>query len=190
MNNRPMYGFVLLLLALLALMSLWLEYSVQTQHPDTHLFGAHSPDYIIRHFTVTRTNLLGQKQYTLWADVAQHYPDDDSTDLSLPRMVAQDAQQGQVTVRSDRAVATSKATQVNFIGHVVVVRDQHSVRGPMTLTTTYLEAFPDQQILRTSQPVDITDKWAHITATGMEMDNHKQWVDLMHNVRAQYETAR
>jgi lipopolysaccharide export system protein LptC len=190
MNNRSMYGFVLFLLAVLALMSLWLQYSVQTRQLGAHSFGAHSPDYIIRNLTVTRTNLLGQKQYTLWADFAQHYPDDDSTDLSLPRMVAQDAQQGLVTVRADRAVATSKAKQVNFIGHVVVVRDQHSVRGPMTLTTTYLESFPDQQIILTSQPVDITDKRAHITATGMEMDNHKQWIDLTHNVRAHYEMAR
>ncbi len=187
MNNRPLYGFLLLLLAVLAGASLWLEYAVQTQRLGGRWFGVHSPDYIIRRFSVTRTNLLGQKQYTLWADYAEHFPGDDTTSLTLPRMEAQDVRQGTVTVRADQAFATAKAKQVNFIGHVVLVRDLHDGQGPITLTTDYLEAFPDQQLIRTTHPVVVVGQKLHMTAGGLEMDNRNRWVHLSRRVRAQYE---
>lgn len=191
MTNRPFYGFLLLLLSVLAAASLWLEYVVQTQQPiGRWLPAAHTADYMVRHLKMTRTDVQGQKQYTLWADFAEHFPGDDTTDLTLPVLVAQDATQGTLTVHADRAFATSKAKQVNFMGHVIVVRDVHDKQGPITLTTSFLEAFPDQQVLYTPDPVLVVGKLIHLTAVGFTMNNRSQWLDLKHKVKAHYDVSR
>lgn len=191
MTNRPFYGLLLLLLAILAAASLWLEYAVQTQHPVGHwLAPTNTPDYMVRHLKVTRTDLLGQKTYTLWADFGEHFPGDDTTALTLPVLVAQDATQGTITVTSDRAFATSKGKQINFIDHVVVVRDVRDKQGPITLSTAFLEAFPDQQVLYTPDPVLVVGKLIHLTAVGFTMNNRTQWLNLMHKVKAHYDVSR
>lgn len=189
MNNRPIYFFLLLLLSALAISSLWLEYAIQTKTSIAHVFGANEPDYIVRNFTITRTNLAGVKQYTLWSIFAQHFPANDTTFLTTPVMHAQDAKQGDASIHSDRAVALAQGKQVNFIGNVVLVRDQHTLQGPLTLTTNYLEALPDEQIMRTSQPVVIVGQAEHITAGGMLMNNHLQQINLFHKVSVHYAMA-
>ncbi len=190
MSNRPLYALLLLLLALLAAATAWLEFAVQTHRLGNWPGGPRSPDYMIRHFVVTRTNLSGKVEYVLHADFAQHFSDDDTATLTLPHLVAQDAQQGSVDVRSDRAYVTAKAKEVDFFGHVVLVRDMHDGQGPLVLTTDYLQAFPDDQILRTTHALTIVGRALHLTARGMVMNDRTRQLHLLQEVKGQYEPAR
>ena len=187
MSNRPLYWFPLVIFILLAALSVWLQYAVQTRTPSFLATGQRIADYMIERFLVTRTNLAGQVEYTLHADYAEHYLDDDTAVLTMPHLVAHDDQQGTVDVRSSRAFVTAKGKQVNFIGHVVLVRDIHDLQGPLTLTTDYLEAFPDQQVIRTNHPVLVQGKFLQMTAGGLELDNRTQFLRLTHRVKARYE---
>lgn len=189
MSNRPLYVFLLMMLLILAAGTAWLEYAVQTHRGGKWLSRSRSPDYMIRHFVVTRTNLSGQVVYVLHADFAQHFLDDDTATLTLPHLVAQDEKQGSVDIRSDRAFVTAKAKEVRFFGHVVLVRDMHDGQGPLTLTTDYLQAFPDDQIIQTSHAVAIVGKDIHMTAKGLVMNNNTRQLHLLHDVKGQYEPA-
>ncbi|MDR3390167.1 MAG: LPS export ABC transporter periplasmic protein LptC [Sulfuriferula sp.] len=186
MNNRPLYWFPLAIVAVLAALSAWLQYAVSTSSPGVLSKGLHVADYIIEHFMVTRTNLAGQVVYTLHADHAEHYLDDDTTLLTSPHLVANDDQQGTADIRSSRALVTAQGKQVNFIGHVVLVRDMHDQQGPLTLTTEYLEAIPDQRVMRTDRPVLVVGKSINMTAGGLELNNQTQILKLTHRVKARY----
>ncbi len=189
MTNRPLYGFLLLMMGLLAAATTWLQYAVQTHGLGNALSGLHSPDYMIRHFSVSRTNLAGQVIYTLHADFAEHFSENDTASLTFPHLVAQDTEQGVVDIRSDWAFVTAKAKQVNFYGHVVMVRDMHDGQGPLTLTTDYLEAFPDDQIVRTNHPVKVVGKSLLMNAGGMQMNERSKMLWLTRRVKGVYETV-
>ncbi len=186
MNNRPVYGFVLLLLAVIAGASIWLDMLAQTGKLPGVLQGTRSPDYRVKHFFMSRTGQLGTVIYTLSADSAAHFADDDSSTLVLPHLQAQDAVKGSVDIRSDHAWVSSKATQVKFWGHVVLVRDLHDANGPMTLYTDYLEAYPDAHILRTQYPVRIESQALHMTAGGLRLNQTTSQLWLSRRVKAQY----
>ncbi len=187
MNNRPVYAFVLLLLAVLAGASLWLDMMAQSGHLTGLLKGARTPDYMVNDFSMSRTGIQGNIIYTLNAQSAAQYAEDDSTTLTLPHLQAQDAVQGSVDIRSDRAWVASKAKQVNFYGHVVLVRDLHDGNGPTTLYTDYLEAFPDSHLLRTSHPVRVESATLHMTAGGLQLNQLTRQLWLSRRVRAQYQ---
>ena len=187
MNNRPLYWFPLAIIAVLAALSAWLQFAINTTQLGFLANGQHIADYMIEHFMVSRTNLAGQVMYTLHADHAEHYLDDDTTQLTKPHLVANDDQQGSADIRSDRAFVTAQGKQVNFIGHVVLVRDAHDQQGPLTLTTEYLEAVPDQRLMRTNRPVLVEGKSIKMTAGGLELNNQTQILQLTHRVKARYE---
>ena len=187
MTNRPLYWFPLAIIAVLASLTAWLQYAVNTSSPGFLSNGQHIADYIIERFVVSRTNLEGQVIYTLHADHAEHYLDDDTTKLTKPHLVANDDQQGSADIRSERALVTAQGKQVNFIGNVVLVRDAHDQQGPLKLTTEYLEAIPDQRVMRTNRPVLVQGKSVTMTAGGLELNNQTQILQLTHRVKARYE---
>lgn len=190
MSNRPLYGLLLLLLAMLAAATTWLEYAVQTHRLADTAADLHVTDYMIRHFSVSRTNLAGQVIYTLHAEYAEHFLDNDTATLTLPHLVAQDTLQGSVDIRSDTAFVTAKAKQVNFYGHVVMVRDMHDGQGPMTLNTDYLEVFPDDQVLRTTHPVKVMSRTMLMTAGGLQLNERTKLLLLTRRVKGYYERAQ
>ena len=187
MSNRPLYWFPLAIFVILAGLSVWLQYAVQVHRPSFLAAGQRIVDYMIERFVLTKTNLSGQIEYVLHADYAEHYLDDDTAQLTLPHLVAQSEHQGTVDVRSNRAFVTAKGKQVNFVGHVVLVSDSHDKQGPLTLTTDYLEAFPDRQFIWTNHPVQVQGKFLQMTAGGLELNNRTQFLRLTHRVKARYE---
>ncbi|MEQ1667029.1 MAG: LPS export ABC transporter periplasmic protein LptC, partial [Sulfuriferula sp.] len=162
------------------------------QSPRVGVFsqGQHIADYMIEKFTVSRTNLAGQVIYTLRADHAEHYMDDDTTTLRLPHLVANDDHQGSADIRSRQALVTAQGKQVNFIGNVVLVRDAHDTQGPLTMTTDYLEVMPDARVMRTHKPVRVSGKSVQMTAGGLELDNTTRILRLTNKVKARYEPIK
>ncbi|MHB1677633.1 MAG: LPS export ABC transporter periplasmic protein LptC [Sulfuriferula sp.] len=187
MSNRPLYWFPLAIIAALAGLSMWLQYTIQSHKSNFLISGPRIVDYMIEDFMVSRTNLAGQIIYTLHAKFAEHFMEDDTAELTMPHLVAHDERQGTVDIRSKQAFVTSKGKQVNFIKDVVLVRDAHDNQGPLTLTTDYLEAFPDQQLIRTNHPVLIRGNFLQMTAGALELNNRTQTMQLTHRVKARYE---
>jgi lipopolysaccharide export system protein LptC len=79
--------FPLLLMASLALLTLWLDHQVRVEGGDHPSLRRHDPDYMVSNFTTTTYNGDGHAVTTLAAAQMQHYPDDDSTDVTAPRLV-------------------------------------------------------------------------------------------------------
>ena len=78
--------FPLVLVLALALLTFWLERTVQKEevHPSVR---RHDPDYLVEQFVVTKFNAAGALESTVSAAKMVHYPDDDSTELVAPRVV-------------------------------------------------------------------------------------------------------
>lgn len=190
MNKRPLFWFPVGMLVILAGLTAWLQLVVQSPHASALSKGQHIADYMIEQFTVSRTNLAGQVIYTLRADHAEHFMDDDTTTLRLPHLVAHDDHQGSADIRSRQALVTAEGKQVNFIGNVVLVRDAHDAQGPLTMTTDYLEAIPDARVMRTDKLVHVVGKSVQMTAGGLELNNTTRILRLTNKVKARYEPIK
>lgn len=187
MLGRPTILFPLALLALLALLTLWIERSVQP--PEKKMDGStrHDPDYILNNFTTTRTDINGNLKYVLSAAEMRHYPDDDTTELEKPHFTQFSVEKPYTQIESDRGFVSSNGENIQFLGNVKVVRQAFKDRGEMTVTTTYLNVVPDKEIATTDRPVVIHQApETVINATGMVYNKKMKTLELQSRVRAHY----
>lgn len=186
MRERLIRWSPLILLALLAALTFWLDRKVQptARLPDGST--RHDPDFIIEGFSAVQMNPDGTRRYALSAKSMTHYPDDNSTQLEAPRLVYFDYQRAPVTVRSDTAEATQGGTDVYFHGDVQVLRSAYGANAELAMFTSYLHVVPDRDFAQTDKPVRIVEGNSTASAVGLEFDNQTRQVRLLSEVKANY----
>ncbi len=161
--------FPLLLAGLLAGMSYWLEIASRAATGANDGKTRHDPDYIIQNFEVRRFNPQGQLQHTVVADRMRHYPDDDSTVVTMPRITYHRNPPTFISARE--ALVSSKGEHVTLIDDVHVRRSGIDNKPDTILTTSRLEAWPDDEIAQTDVPVTITQGKTNVQGSGLQADN-------------------
>lgn len=188
MHVRSTILLPLFLMAMLAILTFWIDYSVQT--PEAKIDGSsrHDPDYILNNFTTTRTDENGDLRYRLTASEMRHYPDDDTTELEKPRFERYEIDKPFTTIEGNKGVVSKDAETVEFIDDVKVVRQAFNGKGEMVVLTDKLEVMPNEEMAKTDSPVVITQEpKTVIHATGMIYDKKNQTVQLLNRVKAHYE---
>jgi lipopolysaccharide export system protein LptC len=173
MNERFAAWFPLLLLAVLAALTFWLDRVVQ-------------PDYIVERLSATRMDPAGRVKHTLFAEKMTHYADDDSTVLQSPRFTSSAAGRAPVNITSREALISSNGENIYFIGEVRVVRAAYADKSELVVKTDYLHVIPDDDIARTDREVTIADAHTVVTAVGLELNNQTRVLKLLSRVRGTY----
>lgn len=184
--ERFFAAFPLILVALLAAMSYWLERAVQGPSPPRDGSTRHDPDYIVQDFVVRQLGPDGIAVHKLEARRMLHFPDDDSTHLEKPTLERYTVGKLSMRISADRALVSSEGKTVDFHDDVKAVRMPTRERSELTLTTDYLHVIPDDDFARTDRPVRIVDANTQVTAVGLELDNKAKTLKLMSNVRGSY----
>lgn len=187
-KTRSAMLFPLVLLAMLALLTFWINRVVQPTAPKLDGSSRHDPDYIMSNFVTTQTDVLGALRYKLAAVEMRHFPDDDTTHLQRPRYTQFAVGRPYTQVQGLRGLVSSDGEQVELFGNVTVTRQAFADKGEMTVDTEYLKILPDTEIVTTESPVVIRQApKTVIYATGMIYDKQNGSVTLLHKVRAHYE---
>lgn len=188
MVERLLSVLPVLLLALLAALTYWLDHAVQSTpaaSADKQL--QHDPDFIIETLLATRMDVNGRIRDTLRAAKMMHYPDDDTTTLEQPHYV--NLTRGEpLSVTSREARVTSNAGNIYF-HREVVARRAAPAGTALQVNTEYLHVLPDDNIAKTNQHVTVTDANMKIEAAGMELNNETRVLKLRGNVRGVYYDA-
>ena len=180
--------FPLAVLGVLALLTLWIDRTVQPPAPKVDGNTRHDPDYILNNFVTTKTDATGNISHILKASEMRHYPDDDTTELENPHFTQFGVNAPPTTIEGKRGHVSSKGDIVDIYDDVRVVRPAWGDRQEMTLTTEYLRIEPDRDIASTDRPVVITQGPKSIVrAVGMVYDKKNQTIQLNKRVRAHYE---
>jgi len=182
-------AFPLLLVALLAAMSYWLERAVQGPSAPRDGSTRHDPDYIVENFVVRQLGPDGIPVHRLEAKRMLHYPDDDSTHLEQPTLQRYNAGHATLRINAQRARVSSEGKTVDFHEDVKAVRLATPERSELTLTSDHLRVVPDDDFASTDRPVTIVDANTKATAVGLELDNKAKTLKLMSNVRGTYVKA-
>lgn len=188
MHVRPTILLPLVLLAILALLTFWIDYSVQAPEPKIDGSTRHDPDYILNNFITTRTDENGELRYRLTSAEMRHYPDDDTTELEKPQFERYELDKPFTTIEGQKGFVSSNGEKIEFIDDVKVVRQAFEGKGEMVVLTDRLELLPNEEMAITDRPVVITQEpKTVIHATGMIYDKKNKTVQLLNRVKAHYE---
>ncbi|HVY06073.1 MAG TPA: LPS export ABC transporter periplasmic protein LptC [Burkholderiales bacterium] len=186
MNDRLITWSPLILLALLASMSFWLDHKVQPQARRPDGSTRHDPDFRIEGFSAVKMNPDGTRRYGLAAKTLVHYPDDNSTDLTLPRLVYFDYARAPVTVRSETAKSTQGGDDVYFYGDVQIIRSAFAANPELGIFTSYMHVIPDKDLAQTDKPVRMVEGTSTASSVGLEFNNATHEIKLLSEVKAIY----
>lgn len=156
------------MLVLLAALTFWLSRVVEGDKPRAP--QRHDPDYSVERFEVRRFDLGGTLQHTLTGEKLIHYPDDDTTIVTTPRVTYHQSAPTEISARVAFIGADGK--EVDLVDDVSLVR--YSAAGDTATThleTRSLKIFPDEERGLTPDPVTITQGRSVIRGRGMEIDN-------------------
>ena len=182
--NRLSQIFPLLLLAVLATLTFWLDQAVQ-QGDQTAETERSDPDFIIDNIVARRLDAQGNVKHTLLAARMTHFPIDDSTHLVSPRFVS-NTSSAPVSITARTARVSSGGDNVYFEDEVRVVRAAYADRSDLVLETSFLHVIPDENIARTDRPVKITDAHTVATAIGLELNSEDRTVKFHSQFRGTY----
>ena len=186
MKHWPSQLFPIILLALLAGLSFWLQKAVDIGDSKHDGKQRHDPDAIAENFVVRRFDDTGNVKYRLTAPHLVHYPDDDSSELHSPVLVSYRAEAPPVTVRAKHAKVTSKGETVYLWDDVSVTRMATAERPEMVARMPDLTAQPDVGIAFTSSPVEITQGQSWIKGVGAHLDDNTSTLILQSQVTGLY----
>ena len=179
-----------LLLGALAALTYWLD--AQVQAPAAHRDGSsrHDPDLFLTDFKAVTFDARGLPRESLTAAGARHYPDDDSAELSDPKLSLTEPDHPKMTITADSGVIAGNREHGDFKGHVKVLRDAdpapaqpgETPSGPVTLTTSLLHVDTQEARVTTDQPVTIEEPRGIIHGRGLEFDNKAKRVRIESHV--------
>lgn len=188
MKNWGSALFPLSILLALAALTFWLRHAIEL--PDERRDGMHrhDPDYIITQPQVRKLDKTGRLQYTLDAAEIRHYPDDDTTDVSKPKLVNLQPKKPPVTISAERAHVSQDGNQVDFYENVHVERAATPTQELMLAAMPDLTVRPDDEKAFTKSPVLITQGSSWLKGVGMQVDHKTQSYVLESQAVGQFES--
>jgi lipopolysaccharide export system protein LptC len=189
MIGRGSLWLPLVILLVLAVLSFWIERSVQVA-PNGTPAARTEPEGIMENFEALRTDPAGRPQYRLSAKRLKHYTGSRLTEMESPRFAHLDPQAGEISAVARQATVSSDGNEVDLRGDVNVVRAARAGQSAMSLRTARLLVFPERDLLRAPGTVDIRDATLTLRAGAMEYNARQRVIKLTGRVQARYISGR
>jgi lipopolysaccharide export system protein LptC len=187
MSDRFGAWFPLLLMAVLAAVTFWLDRIVQPPAGVRAPSANDEPDYFVDGLSAVRMDAEGRVKHTLRAQKLTHYPEVDVTVLLEPKFVTYADGRAPVTVTSRHARMSGNGENVVFEEDVRIVRAPTANRTELVMETNYLHVIPDANIAKTDKPVTIRDGTGVVAASGLELNSETRVIKLDGRVRSTFE---
>jgi lipopolysaccharide export system protein LptC len=171
-------------MAVLALGSYWVVRSAPPlQSKAKPRVQQHDPDYFMDGFAVKTFDANGRMRSEVLGDKVRHYPDTQWLEIDGIHIRSFDAEGRLTTASADRGLSNEDGSEVQLLGHAVVVREGDGKPGqPDTPSLQYrsefLHAFLNTEQLKSHKPVELQRGNDRFTADSMDFDNVGQVLQL------------
>ena len=186
MKHWPSQLFPIVLLALLAGLTFWLQKTIGGEDVKNDGKLRHDPDAIAENFVIRRFDETGHIKYRLTGPYLVHFPDDDSSELTSPVLISYRPNTPPVTISAKQAKATSKGDTVYMWDDVVITRAATPERLEMIARMPDLTTQPNAGFAFTSSPVEVTQGKSWIKGVGAHFDNNTAILILQSQVTGLY----
>ncbi len=190
-KNNWRWGCAALALAALAAFSGWLLQTAEQAAPVRASGERHDPDFYLKDFTLTTMDKSGAPRNRLESPYMVHYADDDTSEVTTPRMQVfrKDAPPWQIDAGS--GVILSEGKVVLLRDGVVISQNNPQNGQHTTLRTPDLTVTPDSESAETASPVNFTDSAGNVVdAVGMRANFRDERLELLSQVRGSYVAAK
>lgn len=179
------------LLLLITAGSWWLLQHQGDSRKKAEIVG-HTPDYYVEGLTGITMDSEGRPSQRLTAERMTHYPDDDSTELILPRMTLYD-EQGRPPwrARSEKGWVSGDGEVILLQGEVHIDRSMSKDVRPIHITTRDLRIQPTDNYVESDAQTHMVSHQDTIDSKGIQVWFSKPVrIKLLANVRGRYEVNR
>lgn len=180
--------FPLSVLLALAALTFWLRHAIELPEERRDGKTRHDPDYIIEQPQWRKLNSSGQLQYTMTAGEIRHFPDNDTTEVTRPRIEHLHPTRPPIVVTAERARVDKTGDRVDFLDKVRIQRQATTSQAELVATTPDLTVFPDAEKAFTKSPVLITEGASSLRGVGMQLNQKTQTYILESQALGQFES--
>ncbi len=180
------------LLPLLGLLggTYWLNQQVQPGPDKPDRSNLHEPDAIVENFSAIQLSKEGTPRFIIAANKMEHFPDDDTTTLDVPRITILTPEHPPIHSVAKRGALSGKGDIIHLYEHVEILRNASAQRDELRAQTEYLRILPEKNLLNTDKAVSIAEGSNTLNATGLEIDNNAHTIKLISNVRGEYVSGK
>lgn len=174
--------FTLLTLIIIAVIGIW---SV-LEDPDEATAVAKNPHFVdayAKNFTMTSINKDGQPNYTLTADLMEHFNDSGESEITQP-VFNIDRDDNAWVISAKRGTIDDDNIWVTLNEDVVML--QKNSDNPLQLNTSQMRFNTKTQIARSNKRVDITQGELSLKSNGMIFNNLTSDLELLAGVNGIY----
>jgi lipopolysaccharide export system protein LptC len=152
--------------------SFWLLQMMENQDAGARFGGPQDePDYIVENFSFVRMTPEGKPSYVVSGQRLAHTPLGDVSQVEQPMMQGMAPGRPRMSIVANRARIYHEEHRVELLGKVDIERPATPTSEALRVQTEALTVLPDEEILRTSQPVRMQLGAATVTGTGMVVNN-------------------
>lgn len=138
----------------------------------------HEPDAWARNFIMIRTDESGMAVNRLEGEYMQHYPDDDSYEVTQARATGQRPGSPITVATADLAVMDDDGSRITLKGNAHLHRVADAEREPLDIHSEVLVLFPDDDIAETDLAALIQQGQSTLNGTGMRYNNAKRTLQV------------
>ena len=179
--NQLTTWFPVVLLAVLAALTYWLDAQVQ-RGDRTAGIATKEPDYYLEDFSAKRFGKDGGVVQQVAAKKMTHYPEGTPTEVVSPHLINTPPGKAPLRVTADAGRITSDNEHVYLTGNVVGVREAYAGHGKLTVSTEYVHVRPREERADGNKRVTIVDDNGTHVGNAFEVDNKARTVRLRNGV--------
>jgi len=159
--------------------SFWLVQVLQNEDEDPRLGGQSSePDYIVENFSFVRMTEEGKPSYVVSGKRLTHRPVGDVSEVEQPVVQGMTPGRPRMTVVAERGRIFHEEHRVDLLGNVDIQRPPTPTSEALRVRTQALTVLPDEEIMKTDQPIEMQLGSATVRGTGMVANNATQKLHL------------
>jgi lipopolysaccharide export system protein LptC len=190
-QNRFRLAVVLALGAAITLGSFWVLEVMRRGIVDEMPATARSePDFFVEKFNFVRISQSGEANYSISGKRLSHNPLDDSYEVELPIVNSLSSARPPMVTHAKRALIEHDYSKVHLYDDVQVDRPATPASQHFRLESEYLLILPDEDVMTSDKPVDMTLGTSKLTGIGMYANNATRELRLSSNVHATYQPVR
>lgn len=188
MPLRADKGLVVVTVAVLSTLSWWFPFRMGPAPTETPAMAEtrHIPDFFLTEFDLTSMDITGAPRYRLQAQTMTHYVDDDTADMTLPRMTLFRADAAPWQASAGQGWVASQGEMVRLREDVVIERPASAAAQRLEIRTDEMRVWPAKEYAETERPVALRSDLGVTRAVGMHADFKHDVVELRAEVRGEY----
>jgi len=189
--GRLRFFMTLAPMVVLALASFWVYEVMRRASNDVIPTPERSePDFFVENFSYVKMSKTGAAQYHVAGEKMSHNPLDDSYDIERPVLRNVTNMQAPTTIRAQRAKVNSDNSEVHLYDNVHMDKPGSADSEPVQMRSEYMLVLPDDDVMKTDKPVEITVGNSVLTGTGMFANNATREFRLTSNVHGTYQAPK